>query len=213
MSGLPVILSLLLFLTGCSSPGSPPTRFFLLTAQATQEGDGQSSIGRKAGLVVELEPVEIPQYLNRPEMVTRAGGNRLRLERMNQWAGDFKEDIGRVTMENLARLLHSERVSLLPARGESVPDFRIATTIHRFEPDESGQVSLEARWTLFDGRGAQLETRHARITTRAERAEDYESMAKAMSQALGQLAQEMGEEIQVRSKGKKGRGLSRPENR
>ncbi|MBF0342087.1 MAG: membrane integrity-associated transporter subunit PqiC [Magnetococcales bacterium] len=185
-----------LLLSGCATT-SPPTRFFLLTATASQDAGEKSppSKRHKQGLAVELEPVEIPQYLNRPEMVTRAGGNRLRLERLNQWAGDFKEDIGRVTMENLARILASDRVMTLPGKGEAVPDFRVAITLHHFEPDETGQVVLEARWTLFDGRGKVLDTRHARLTTRAERPDDYESLASAMSLALGHLAREMGETI------------------
>lgn len=195
-----VLVMVLGILAGCAGPGSPPTRFFLLTAQIGQE-EGRVGMDRKAGLVVELEPVEIPQYLNRPEMVTRAGGNRLQLERMNQWGGDLKEDIGRVTMENLGRLLNSERVTLLPGRSEGEPDFRVVTSIHRFEPDEAGEVVLEARWILFDGRGGQLETRHVRIVKRAERADDQDALVKAMSQALAEWAREMGGVIQARGRG------------
>ncbi|GAB0058447.1 hypothetical protein SIID45300_02796 [Candidatus Magnetaquicoccaceae bacterium FCR-1] len=195
-----VLVVVLGILAGCAGSGSPPTRFFLLTAQIGQE-EGRVGMDRKAGLVVELEPVELPQYLNRPEMVTRAGGNRLQLERMNQWGGDLKEDIGRVTMENLGRLLNSERVTLLPGRSEGEPDFRVVTSIHRFEPDETGEVVLEARWILFDGRGGQLETRHVRIVKRAERADDQDALVKAMSQALAEWAREMGGVIQARGKG------------
>ncbi|MBF0260726.1 MAG: membrane integrity-associated transporter subunit PqiC [Magnetococcales bacterium] len=203
--GWPILLMVMGVLAGCAGPGSPPTRFFLLTAQIGQE-EGRLGADRKAGLVVELEPVEIPQYLNRPEMVTRAGGNRLQLERMNQWGGDLKEDIGRVTMENLGRLLHSERVTLLPGRSEGEPDFRLVTSIHRFEPDEAGEVVLEARWILFDGRGGQLETRHARLVQRAARADDQDALVKAMSQALAEWAREMGVVILARAKdGKKGK--------
>ncbi|MBF0418276.1 MAG: membrane integrity-associated transporter subunit PqiC [Magnetococcales bacterium] len=187
-------------LAGCAGSGSPPTRFFLLTAQVGQE-EGGLATDRKAGLVVELEPVEIPQYLNRPEMVTRAGGNRLQLERMNQWGGDLKEDMGRVTMENLSRLMHSDRVTLLPGRSEDEPDFRVVTRIHRFEPDDAGEVVLEARWILLDGRGGQLETRHARIVKRAGQADDHDAMVKAMSQALADLAREMGGVMMARVKG------------
>ncbi len=191
----PAALTLLtLLLIGCQGPTSPPTRFFLLTSLQAQEGKTRPE-ARHQGLVVELEPVEIPQYLNRPEMVTRAGGNRLRLERLNQWAGDFKEDIGRVTMENLSRILGSERVVILPNRSEATPDFRLATSIIRFEPEESGQVQLDARWSLFDGRGTLLLTRHSRVATRSEQPDDFESLAGAMSQALEKLNREMGEAI------------------
>ncbi|MBF0192403.1 MAG: membrane integrity-associated transporter subunit PqiC [Magnetococcales bacterium] len=188
---------------GCGGPVSPPTRFFLLTSLPAQEERVKPGVNRQQGLVVELEPVEIPQYLNRPEMVTRAGGNRLRLERLNQWAGDFKEDIGRVTLENLSRMLDSDRVVILPNRAESALDFRLATTINRFEPDENGQVALDARWTLFDGKGGVLLTRHTRVSARADKPDDHESLVGAMSRTLGMLNREMGEAILAQSgKGK-----------
>ncbi|MBF0629263.1 MAG: membrane integrity-associated transporter subunit PqiC [Magnetococcales bacterium] len=185
-----------LLLAGCPGPTSPPTRFFLLASLEAKE----NAIPRTPeGLTVELEPVEIPQYLNRPEIVTRASGNRIKLERMNQWAGDFKEDLGRVSMENLSRLLHSDRVIILPNKSEHASQFRLATIINRFEPDEAGQVWLDARWNLFDGRGRLLVTRHSDITVRAEQPEEYESLTGAMSRALGQLNREMADAILAQS--------------
>ncbi|MEO5330947.1 MAG: PqiC family protein [Magnetococcus sp. YQC-5] len=182
-----------LFLTACPGQPSPPTRFFLLTSLVQPPQTRVQQAGQ--GLVVELEPVEIPQYLNRPEMVTRTGGNRLGLNRMAQWAGDLKEDIGRVLMENLARLLPSERVMILPKRSNEVANFRVAASMNRFEPDATGQVILDARWTLFDGKGKQLFTRHSHIITQASNPEEYESLAEAMSKALDIWSREMSDTI------------------
>ncbi|MBF0429515.1 MAG: membrane integrity-associated transporter subunit PqiC [Magnetococcales bacterium] len=179
-----------LLLNGCLAPASSPTRFFLLTALPMS---GKTEV--KQGLVVELEPVEIPQYLKRPEMVTRTGGNRLQLERLYQWAGDLKEDIGRVLMENLSQILVSDRVVNLPNRSDSPPNFRVLVSLNRFEPDETGQVLLDARWSLFDGKDLLIVTRHSRITAQASDSTDYEALAAAMSKALGVLSQEMGEGI------------------
>ncbi len=183
----------LLSLSACVGTSSPPTRFFLLTASSAEHSTFKGEVKqKKSGLMVELEPVEIPQYLNRPEMVTRTSGNRLQLERMNQWAGDFKEDIGRVLMENLSRILSSDRVVILPSRNEGIPDFRLMGQIHRFEPVSTGQIVLDARWSLMDGHGKQLMARLSRITTQADDKEDYESMAAAMSQALDLWSREIG---------------------
>lgn len=188
-----VWLSVLLLLAGCATPASPPTRFFVLSSLA--QGEPGLATATTPGVILEIEPVEIPQYLNRPEIVIRAGGNRLQLERMNQWGGDFKEDLGRVTLENLSRLLRSDRVILLPNKTDQSAQFRLTTSINRFEPDETGQVLLDARWSLFDGHGKLLLTRHSRLNSRAEQADNPESLAKAMSQALAQLNREMGEAI------------------
>ncbi|NGZ06322.1 MAG: membrane integrity-associated transporter subunit PqiC [Magnetococcales bacterium] len=190
------LLGATLVLVGCPGPTSPPTRYFLLTAQtALEPGTKPVEKPRTTNLVVELEPVEIPQYLNRPEMVTRVGGNRLRLERLSQWAGDLKEDLGRIAVENLSVLLGSDRITVLPNRAEQRADFRIATSINRFEPDENGLVTLDARWTLFNGPGKLLTSRHARIATQSAQSDDAESLAEAMSQAMARLHRDMATEI------------------
>lgn len=190
-----------ILLTACVGQSSPPTRFFLLSPLSSHQTTAPKTpvTHPQKGLVVELEPVEIPQYLNRPEMVTRSGDNGLRLERLNQWAGDLKEDIGRVLMDNLSWILSSDQVMILPNRSEGTPNFRVMTSINRFEADVTGQVFLDARWTLFNGQGKPLLTHHSRITTQATNKEDYESLAGAMSQALAQWSQEIGTIILAQS--------------
>ncbi|MBF0180161.1 MAG: membrane integrity-associated transporter subunit PqiC [Magnetococcales bacterium] len=197
LPGVWMVLGVAVMLSGCMGGASPPTRFFLLTAVEGARGAAGTSVRR--GPVVELEPVEIPRYLDRAEMVTRTGGNRLQLDRLHQWGGDLREDIGRVLAENLSALLASDRVVLLPTRGEGRADYRLAVTLSRFEPDAiSGEVLLDARWILFDGRGREVETRQARLVTRAGNREDFESLAVAMSEALGLLSRQLGESIRAR---------------
>ncbi|MBF0296954.1 MAG: membrane integrity-associated transporter subunit PqiC [Magnetococcales bacterium] len=191
-----VVLWVAVLLSGCMGGASPPTRFFLLTAVEGPKGVGTPV---RRGPVLELEPVEIPRYLDRAEMVTRTGGNRLQLDRLHQWGGDFREDIGRVLAENLSVLLASDRVVMLPTRGEGKADYRLAVTLSRFEPDAvSGEVLLDARWILFDGRGREVAARQSRLVVRAGNREDFESLAAAMSQALGLLSRELAEAVLVR---------------
>ncbi|GAB6190600.1 PqiC family protein [Desulfocastanea catecholica] len=61
-------------------------------------------------------PVEIPDYLNRPEIMTRKGRNTVELAEFNRWAGSFKESITAVLAENLGLLLGSDLVYVPPLR-------------------------------------------------------------------------------------------------
>ncbi|MBF0585097.1 MAG: membrane integrity-associated transporter subunit PqiC, partial [Magnetococcales bacterium] len=78
---------------GCLA-SSPPVRYFLLTPMAPQEA-ALAAVGQdKASILVE--PVEIPPYLNRLQIVTRSSENHLQLAQSEQWGDFLQENISRV---------------------------------------------------------------------------------------------------------------------
>ena len=71
---------LLTALAGCA-PGQPTRHYTLSTASepAAAPRSGQ-------GPVIGLGPLTLPQYLDRADIVTRAGANQMRLGEFSQWA-------------------------------------------------------------------------------------------------------------------------------
>ena len=55
-------------------------------------------------VAVVVASVRLPQYLERPQIVTRSGDNRLQLAEFDQWGGNLYQDMTRVLAQNLARL-------------------------------------------------------------------------------------------------------------
>ena len=66
--------------------------------------------------VVAVGPVAIPDYLDRPQILTRSGPSELQLAEFERWAGSLEKDVSRVLAENLSTLLEKDHVIVLRSR-------------------------------------------------------------------------------------------------
>lgn len=136
-------------LFGCSSvikgEGSPATHYYLLSATADKN---TTATPLRQDIRLALEPVEIPDYLARPQIVHREGDHRLVVEELDLWAEDLDAGLARVMAENFATLLNSDFVWRLPTKKSMHPDFRLGVQFLRFEVDSAGRALLSAHWKL-----------------------------------------------------------------
>ncbi|MBF0133905.1 MAG: membrane integrity-associated transporter subunit PqiC [Magnetococcales bacterium] len=141
-------------LYGCSSilkgEGSPATRYYLLSSM-NKGAAGDTAFHREIRLA--MEPVELPDYLSRLQIVHRLGDHRLAFGETDLWGEDLDSGLTRVMVENFSRLMNSNNVWRLPMKNPVQPDFRLRVQFIRFEVDSDGRALLSARWTL-QGQGA-----------------------------------------------------------
>ncbi|MGB5065080.1 MAG: PqiC family protein [Candidatus Competibacter sp.] len=184
-----VLMGGLLVLAGCA--GSEPVRYYVLSA--TLAGSGGVAA---RDIAVGVGPVELPEYLDRPQIVTRTSQNELNVADFDRWAGSLKDNTIWVLAENLAILLPSQRVSVYPWKRATPVDYQVTVQVTRFDRLENGESVLAARWRVLDGGGRELLSRTS--TYRETPAgPDYAATVAAMSQNLEafsrDLALRMGE--------------------
>ena len=121
-----LMLAMLIGTAGCAK--GVPSDFYVLHA-ATSD----SLVGAERGVAVGVGPVEVPAYLNRSQIVTRATDYELYLSESHQWAEPLKENISRVIAINLSNMLESNRVFVIPRRQKVTLDFQVAVDIARFD--------------------------------------------------------------------------------
>ena len=134
-------LAALLFV-GCRST-PPPTAFYTLTAVTKAETTGQTP-APKGDLAVGIGPVQLPGYLDRPQIITRTAPDRLTLSEFNRWGGSLRQDFPRVLAENVAALLGTDRVLAHPWGDRLDPAYRVALDVQQFDGDFGGAVVLKA---------------------------------------------------------------------
>ena len=184
----------LVFLAGCA--GSKMPRLYVLTpigaVEATRDAGGPA---------IGVGPVVMPQYLDRAEIVTRAGGNRLQFADLDRWGGQLGDDTQRVLAQNLSDLLGTDRVALYPWSDASAIALQVTVEFVRFERDADGTVALNAFWRVTDPATLAIRaTGHATIAKRIDRAargaDSYEATVDLMSDALASLSQEIAAVIE-----------------
>jgi uncharacterized lipoprotein YmbA len=177
-------------LAGCSilAPQVDPSRFYVLTATSNTTGDVGSP--RPDGPTIGVGPIRLPDYLDRSQLVTRLGPNRVVFSDLERWAEPLEGNLSRVLVENLTFLLNTEKIVSLPALVPIPVRYEVPIAVQRFESDDEGTVELIARWAVrASADGKILHAAESRITEKGGSHTD--EVVAALSRALGRLSEEI----------------------
>ena len=171
---------------GCAR--TPQPRFYLL---GTPPGlTAQTRVAQE--IAVTVGPIQLPEYLDRPQIVTRSGSsNEVRLAQFDRWAEPLKDTFGRVLADNLSVLLSTQRVTVFPRRGSGQADYQVTVDVTRFDGEPGGEVVLSARWTILKGSGGEAVVTRKFHLNEPVVGDDFAALVTAKSQALAQLSREI----------------------
>ena len=141
-------------------------------------------------------PLEFPRYLDRPEIVTRDGSNRLIVADAHRWGGSLRNDILRVVADDLGRLLGTARVAVYPTEPRFPAAYRVLLDVREFE----GVPGEKRRRCACAGRSPRWPDGHALVVeeSRIEQpvaSASYDDLVAAESAALGTLSRQIAERM------------------
>jgi hypothetical protein len=141
----------------------------------------------------------MPDYLERPQIVTQVSPNELQLGDFDQWAEPLGKTFMRTLADNLASLLCVSEVVYYPSERSGV-DYQVLVTVTRFHGLSDGAVTLSAQWQVL--RGGKDEVLARNRTTILEHTEGpgYAALVAAQSKALAKLSREIAEAVSNISK-------------
>jgi len=191
---LALLLSLLAVgaISGCLSfkPVEDPTRFYVLTSQASREPPpGAARLTNS----VFVAPVETPTYLDDPRIAVRQDENRLNYSDLHHWAEPLRQGVRRGLRDNLVALLGDATVHQLRHRGPGDDVIEVQVNVSRFELGSDLRAHLVADWRLVNVKsGEVLAARHS-DERRAYRdnPSDYSPAVMALSGTLADLSREI----------------------
>lgn len=182
----------LFFSAGCAN--TKPSRFYTLTSSGpskTQSLPDPSS----HDLAIGIGPVVFPEYLDRPQIVTRAGRNELKISKFHRWAGTLRDEFCRALAENLSALLSTDRVSIYPWKSFVPIDYQVDIFVIRFDGEIGGNIILSSHLNIIGGTGKKiLFSKKSTLSVSAED-ESYEALVAAQNRALSHLSEEIAKAI------------------
>jgi uncharacterized lipoprotein YmbA len=174
--------------SGCIGT-SPTTRYYAFTANDyvnKAEGDLKISVG----------PFEVPEYLNRPQIVIRDQGTALKVLKSDRWAEPLTEAVGRQINRDLSNHITSGLVYQFPSVTDISPDYRIRGRINNFEANTDGTVVLRLRWGVLNSdNGFAIAPRGETFSATVESSDDIAAVTNAMDKLLGELALSIATEL------------------
>jgi len=192
-----VVVALIMMLGGCAT--TRHSNFYTLQPISATGKTGQSPPAQ--GLIsLGIGPVQFPDYLDRPQIVSREGANELKLAEYDRWAGDLSENFTNILADNLSMLLDADRVTTYPWQDSDKVNYQIRMDILQFDGTLGGQAVLTARWTIYgkDGKKALI----SKKSTFSAPVKDsgYEALVSAENQTLSDLSREIATEIRALAK-------------
>jgi len=195
---LPLIsLSLLfLILEGCLSfkPQADPTRFYVLDAVACPGDYRQDNKDYSIGVAI----VEVPDYMDRPQIVSEINDNEVRIAEFNRWAEPMDKAVTRVITQDLAMILPSYNVNMAPWVRNEKRDQEVHVKIFEFMPRlYQGVVCLQAQYSVInvDKKEEVFSRRTSIVEPIYGNTNDYSIIASAMSGSLRTLSQEIADAV------------------
>ncbi len=180
-----------MWLSGCAQ--TQPTRFHLLRPLASPLA--VAPLTRTIRLAVG--PVQVADYLRRPQLVAAEGRFGLRVGEFDQWGGNLEQGVASVLAENLSLLLGQDAIFLSPGEPAVSIGYRLVVEIRRFEPDGTGTFQAVIVWTLLPGDSSTPLKIRRMMATEPLADGSFSTLVEAQSRALALLAHEVAETLVV----------------
>lgn len=132
-----------LALAACASA---PLHYYTLMAPADAPVDGAVPDAAAPSLSFQLLPVSVPPQVDQPQLVVREGGQGVALLGSERWIAPLGDEVRGALSADLARALHSQDVSDLPA--SDAPLLRIKLDLRRFDSQPGSYALIEGTWSV-----------------------------------------------------------------
>jgi uncharacterized lipoprotein YmbA len=184
-----------LALAGCFGT-SRPARFYTLEPLEVRDDPGSTA----TDATLAVGPIELPDYVDRPQIVTRTGTNELVIAEFDRWGGSLDKQISGSLVATLRDRLAPRQIAVVPWKSAIVSrgtPYRVTVSVSRFDGVLGHSVVLQARWELCTQSGGKTESlgvQEASVTEQIT-GPDYDVLVAAMQRALVRLGEQMADSI------------------
>lgn len=189
-----ILMFSLSILGGCLPKPSAPTKLYILSPLASP-GVEMHNEADTIFMTIGVGPVHLPEYLDRPEIVTRINPNEIKLAELDIWAEPLQVNFTRVLVENISKLLSTEPVAIFPWRASPEIDFQIDIEVVRLDGDIAGKAFLIAQWSILKSSNKSILFSKKSQYTESVGGTGYSALVAAQSRMIGAFSHDIAEAI------------------
>jgi uncharacterized protein len=193
-----VLISASLLLGGCLPGLGPtePTKFYMLNSLYTLDPNAQP-VARLGDRTVAVGPIDMAEYTDRPQIITRSVENEVQMGDFHKWAEPLKNNFFRVLADNLSILLDTDRIVTFPWKRSTFVDYQVAVDVTRFDGNPGNSAMLRARWMIFGDDGRKLLLSKHLTLTEPINGSAIADLVSAQSRILVQFSRQIAESIRT----------------
>ena len=186
------VACLALVLSSCMSvPNSPTPRFYMLQAVDGNQVSKKTNIA--SDVVIGVGPVKIPEYQDRPQIVTQDKEKMLKFAQFDRWGEPLDFGMKRLIGENLAVMLPEAKFTLYPWNSSVPVKYQVVVEIVQLDSNLDKDLFVVAQWLVIDAQNTKT-----MIIKRSEFRQpiipqNYSGLAKTLSTACASLSSEIAQ--------------------
>lgn len=183
-----------LLLSGCLSvSSSPASRFYLLRSAEKDRITPKFDI--TPNTIIGVGPVKIPEYLDRPQIVTQDENNMLTFAQFDRWGEPLDAALARLINENLTAMLPVTTIEMFPWNILIPVRYRLITDVIQLKSELDKDLFFVVQWSVID-----LEKKNVVFTKRSQFREpviphNYAGLTDALSAVCTSLSSEIAEAV------------------
>lgn len=172
-----------IFLSGCIGQ-SRPARFYNITPQTQAMRTFKS-----ARIFVGIEPVKVPVYLDKPQIVTRNSNEvELNISELNRWAEPLSDSIQNTLAADIGSIMPDATVKPSSFRREGF-DYIVWVEITKFEGVWNENAVLDAWWSILDSDNKSVA--RDQVSLSRPLGQTYDNLVQQQSILLGELSEKI----------------------
>lgn len=187
-------ICLSLIVSGCVSiPTSPTPRFYML--QAVNENQVSKKINLLPDVIIGVDPVKIPEYLDRPQIVTNDKNKMLQFAQFDRWGEPIDLGLARLIREDLTVMVPKSKLTLYPWNSSMGVKYQVTAEVVQLDSELDKDMFLVVQWTVID-----VPNSKAVIIKRSEfrqtiNPQNYSGLAKTLSTECASLSSQIAEAL------------------
>ncbi len=194
LSNWPAAVLFALVLNGCVSLSNSPTPRFYMPA-ALEKSQTAQKFDIASGVIIAVGPIGIPEYLDRPQIVTKNKNGTLNFAQFDRWGEPLDSGLARLVSDDLAVMLPAANFQLFPCNFAIPLDYQVVIDVIGLDSELDKDMAFTAQWSIIDAKSRKL-----LLTKRSEFSEpinphNYFGLSKAVGTICAALSREIAENL------------------
>ena len=186
-----MLFGLLLAISGCVSiPNSPTPRYYALTVK-----NAGKEFKVPSGFIIGIGQVKIPEYLDRPQMVTETSSKMIQFAQFDRWGESLDLGLARLVREDLAKILPSAQLILYPWNPSIQVKYQVSMEVIQLDSELDGNMDFAVQWMIIDVTNSKTVEIKGFSIRRPVSPKDYAGFADALSVATASLSERIAQAL------------------
>lgn len=201
-----LIIALVAVLAACATPVA--MRFYTLTNQTQNQ---PTVVSKATPIVIEVRPVNIPEYLKRPQLVIATKNtSQLKILEQDRWSSSFNDELHDAFVGGITNQLGAIDISH-GGRIANQATYRITIVLQQFNATLGEQVQTNFAWTITrlntDSSAADKSALTCQININKSISRDIDGVVKGLRDAVADATLAISANVSSLNNGEAGKCL------